>query len=154
MTWIPKFALTRGPSQLLPSDSAPVLQYGSGPSSDFLAKIFGVDTPRFLCSTQFYFPLSSLLLCKSSKRVLSLCIYFLSSFIHIREQEEHSWFLNVLWPKLNYYYMTPFQNVSLPIWPLSFHILMQRWLYVWFILPQWQSPQQSLCVQDWKIPFC
>jgi hypothetical protein len=54
--------LTRGPGQLLPCDSDPVLQYGSGPSSDFLAKILGVDTPLFLWKTQFYFLLSSLLL--------------------------------------------------------------------------------------------
>jgi hypothetical protein len=58
-------ALTRGPGPLLPSDSAPVLQYGSGPSSDFLAKISGVDNSLFLCNTRFYFPLPSLLLCKS-----------------------------------------------------------------------------------------
>jgi hypothetical protein len=38
--------LTRGPGRLLPSDSAVVLQYGSGPSSDFLAKTLGVDTPK------------------------------------------------------------------------------------------------------------
>jgi hypothetical protein len=44
--------LTRGPGRLLPSDSAPVLQYGSGPSSGFLAKILGVDTPPFLWKTQ------------------------------------------------------------------------------------------------------
>jgi hypothetical protein len=31
------------------------------PSSDFLAKISGVDTPLFLQKTQFYFALSSLL---------------------------------------------------------------------------------------------
>jgi hypothetical protein len=43
-------------------------------------------------------------------------IYFISSFIHIQEWEEHSWFLNMLWPKLNYYYVTPFQNVWLLIW--------------------------------------
>jgi hypothetical protein len=59
---------TRGHSQLLPSDLAPVLQYGSGPSSDFLAKILGVNTPHFFHITQFYFPLSSLLLHKSHKR--------------------------------------------------------------------------------------
>jgi hypothetical protein len=39
-----------------------VLQYGSGPSSDFLSKILGVDTTTFLWKTQFYFPLSSVLL--------------------------------------------------------------------------------------------
>jgi hypothetical protein len=44
--------LTRGPGRLLPSDSAPVLQYGSRPSSGFLAKILGVDTPPFLWKTQ------------------------------------------------------------------------------------------------------
>jgi hypothetical protein len=44
---------------------------GSGPSSEFLAKILGADTSWFLCNTQFYFPLSSLLLCKSNKRITS-----------------------------------------------------------------------------------
>jgi hypothetical protein len=41
-------ALTRGPGLLVPSDSTPILQYGIGPSSDFLAKILGVDTPPIL----------------------------------------------------------------------------------------------------------
>jgi hypothetical protein len=53
--YISYLELTRGPCRLLPSDSAPVLKYGSGPSSDFLAKIVNVDTPLFLCNTQFYF---------------------------------------------------------------------------------------------------
>jgi hypothetical protein len=44
------------------------VQCGSGPSSDFLAKVLGVDTPLFLCNTQFYSALSSLLLRKSHKR--------------------------------------------------------------------------------------
>jgi hypothetical protein len=59
--------LTRGPGRLKTSDSAPVLQCGSGPSSDFLAKILVADTPLFLCNTQFYLPLSSLLLHKHYK---------------------------------------------------------------------------------------
>jgi hypothetical protein len=42
--------LTKGPGRLKPSESAPVLQYGSGPSSDFLAKISGIDTPLFVGS--------------------------------------------------------------------------------------------------------
>jgi hypothetical protein len=63
---------------LLLSDLALVLQYVSGPSSDFLAKILGVDTPLFLCNTQFCFPLSSLLFCKSSKRIAS-SVYHRSS---------------------------------------------------------------------------
>jgi hypothetical protein len=53
---------------LEPSDSAPGLQYDSGPSSGFLARILGVDTPLFLCNTQLYFPLCSLFLRKSRKR--------------------------------------------------------------------------------------
>jgi hypothetical protein len=56
------FNLTRGPGRLLPSDSAPILQNGSGPHSDFLAKILGVDTLPFLCKTQFYFSFSLLFL--------------------------------------------------------------------------------------------
>jgi hypothetical protein len=44
---------------LWPSDLASILQYGCGPSPDFLAKILCVDTEMFLCDTQFYFPASS-----------------------------------------------------------------------------------------------
>jgi hypothetical protein len=29
----------------------------------------------------------------------------------------------------------------------TFHILMQRWLYVWFILPQQQSPTKFVCAR-------
>jgi hypothetical protein len=68
--------LTRGPGRLKPSDSAPVLQYGSGPSSDFLAKILGVVNPPFLCNTQFYFPLSSLLLHKDRRSKHMFSRYF------------------------------------------------------------------------------
>jgi hypothetical protein len=46
---------------LLPSNSALVLQSRSGPSSDLLAKILGVDTSMFLWKMQFYFLLSLLL---------------------------------------------------------------------------------------------
>jgi hypothetical protein len=53
------------PGWLLPSDSALILQCGSGPSTDFLAKILGVDSQQFLCNMQFYFPLSSLRVRKS-----------------------------------------------------------------------------------------
>jgi hypothetical protein len=59
--------LTSGPGRLKSSNSAPVLQYGSGLSSDFLAKMWSTDTPLFLCNTQFYFPLPSLKVCKSLK---------------------------------------------------------------------------------------
>jgi hypothetical protein len=41
--------------RLKSSDSAAVLQYGSGPLSDFLAKILGVDTPLFLVLHNFIF---------------------------------------------------------------------------------------------------
>jgi hypothetical protein len=37
--------------------SVQLLQCGTGPSSDFQAKILGVDTPVFLCNTLFYFTL-------------------------------------------------------------------------------------------------
>jgi hypothetical protein len=43
--------LTRRPGRLLPSDLAPILQYGNRPPSDFLAKILGVDTSPFLFHT-------------------------------------------------------------------------------------------------------
>jgi hypothetical protein len=52
--------LTRGPGRLLPSDLAPILQYGSRPPSDFLVKILGVDTSPFLWNTRFYFTRSYL----------------------------------------------------------------------------------------------
>jgi hypothetical protein len=40
--------LTRGPGRLLPSDSASVLKYGSGHSSDFLDKMLSVDSLWFV----------------------------------------------------------------------------------------------------------
>jgi hypothetical protein len=43
--------LTGGPGRLKPSDSPPVLQYGSGPSPDILAKILCVDTLPFIFNT-------------------------------------------------------------------------------------------------------
>jgi hypothetical protein len=46
--------VTSGTGRLKPSVSSPVLQYDSEPSTDFLAKILGVDTPLFLCSTRYY----------------------------------------------------------------------------------------------------
>jgi hypothetical protein len=54
------FGSAARPGPLKPSDTALVLQYDSGPSSDFLARMLGVDTPLFLFKMQFYFPLSSL----------------------------------------------------------------------------------------------
>jgi hypothetical protein len=33
----------------------PILQYGSGASSDILVKILGADTPLFLWKTHFFF---------------------------------------------------------------------------------------------------
>jgi hypothetical protein len=39
----------------------------SGPSYNFLAKILGVDSPLFIFNTEFYFPLSLLLVHKSHK---------------------------------------------------------------------------------------
>jgi hypothetical protein len=53
-------SLTRGPGRLLPSDLAPILQYGSRPPSDFLAKILGVDNSPFVWNTRFYFTRSYL----------------------------------------------------------------------------------------------
>jgi hypothetical protein len=60
---------------IVTSNSAPVLQHGSGLSSDFLAKILDVDTPPFPWKTQFYFALSSLIfysLVKCSTFILSV----------------------------------------------------------------------------------
>jgi hypothetical protein len=54
------------------TDLAPVLQYGSGLSSDFLAKILRVDTPLFLWNMQFCFTVSPLLVYKSHE---SRCTY-------------------------------------------------------------------------------
>jgi hypothetical protein len=44
-----------------PSDLGPVLQYGSGPSSDFQTKILGVNTPLFLFNMPLFFSRYSLL---------------------------------------------------------------------------------------------
>jgi hypothetical protein len=44
-----------------------VLQNGSGPSSDFLAKILGVDTPPFLWKTDFFSPTFFTVASKSRK---------------------------------------------------------------------------------------
>jgi hypothetical protein len=74
MAHISLMTLTMGPGRLLYSNLAPVLQYCSGLSSVFLAKILGVDTPPFLWTTQFYFPLSSLLL-----HILVKCSIFILS---------------------------------------------------------------------------
>jgi hypothetical protein len=62
--------LTREHDQLKPFDSALILHKDSKFPSDSLSKILGVNTPLFLFDTQFYFPLSSLLLRKSHK-----CMY-------------------------------------------------------------------------------
>lgn len=64
----------------------PILQYGWGRSSDFLANIFGVDTSH-----------------------LSLCISFLSSFFYIWDWQECSSCPGTLWLKLNYWDLTPFR---------------------------------------------
>jgi hypothetical protein len=86
--WENNFQSQRKSSRLLPSNSTPVLQYGSGSSSDFLAKILGVHTLLFLCNTQLCFSLSLPLLCMSSKRIFlsvhcrssvdSMCAYSVS----------------------------------------------------------------------------
>jgi hypothetical protein len=46
-------------------DLALLLQCGTEPSTDFLAKILDVSTPLFLCNIQRYFSYSLLLLHKS-----------------------------------------------------------------------------------------
>jgi hypothetical protein len=45
----------RVPGRLIPSNLAPVLQYSSGTSSDFLAKILDVDISMFLCKHTILF---------------------------------------------------------------------------------------------------
>jgi hypothetical protein len=60
---------------IVASDSAVVLKCGCELSSDFLARVLGVDASRFLCDTQFYFPLLSLLLCVLCKRMMSSVHY-------------------------------------------------------------------------------
>jgi hypothetical protein len=47
--------LIMGLGQSLLSDLAPILKYGSTPSSDFLVKILGVNTSRLVWHMQFYF---------------------------------------------------------------------------------------------------
>jgi hypothetical protein len=51
--------LTRGASQLIPSDLVLVLQCGSGPYSDIMAKILGVKHSA-VCNMPPYFPHYSL----------------------------------------------------------------------------------------------
>jgi hypothetical protein len=68
-----------GGGRLLPSDSTPSLQYGSGPSCDFLAKILDVEHSTVF-STQFYFSrflslLKGGLLSSTSKAQLVACLY-------------------------------------------------------------------------------
>jgi hypothetical protein len=122
---------TRGPRWLLPSNSAPGLQYGSGPFwpfSDFLAKILGADTPPFLWKKQFYFPLSSLLLHTLVTCIKSLHLF--SIFLYSHSKITGAQFVSqVLWLKLNYYYVTPFQNVSLTIWPIALIFLSKSLFY-------------------------
>lgn len=67
-------SFTTEPSQLKPSNPALFLQSHSRPSSDFLAKISDDDTPLFLSNTQFYFPLSPLLIRKAHKRTYLLAL--------------------------------------------------------------------------------
>jgi hypothetical protein len=67
-------ALTRGPGRLLPSDLAPILQYGSRPPSDFIAKILGVDTSPFLWNTRFYFTCSYLQVYMSCSIVVLIAV--------------------------------------------------------------------------------
>jgi hypothetical protein len=55
-------AFTRGPGRLFLFNLAPVLQYGSRPSSGFLIKILGVDTLLFVWNSQFCFTHSYTLL--------------------------------------------------------------------------------------------
>jgi hypothetical protein len=61
---------TRGSSRLLCFGSARVLQCGSQPSSDFLAKMLGVDSPLFLHNTRFYFLLVHPFVVSISKRTV------------------------------------------------------------------------------------
>lgn len=68
--YIKKATLSSGPS------SAPFLQYSSGTSFDFLAKIVGVHNPLFPWKTQFYFTISSLwlhILLKCSTSIFLNC---------------------------------------------------------------------------------
>jgi hypothetical protein len=58
---------------------APVLKYGSGPSSDFLAKMLGVDTPPFPWKTQFHLLLSLLLL----HRLMRCCVSALPATVQL-----------------------------------------------------------------------
>jgi hypothetical protein len=69
-----------GPGRLKPSDSAPVLQCGSGLSSDFLAKVLVVYTPLFLYNTQFNFPISLLLV-----RLIKVCALTLWGAVQLVE---------------------------------------------------------------------
>jgi hypothetical protein len=84
----------KGSGLLLNSESDLVLKYDSRPSSDFLAIIWCIDTPLFLCNTQFYFPLSLLLLHK-------LCEHVFVQFTVIAQSVAWMptlWMIRVLFP--------------------------------------------------------
>jgi hypothetical protein len=59
------YTARKGTKSTKTSDSAPVLQYGSGPS--LTSWTIGSSTPLFLFNTKFGFPLSSLLVHKYHK---------------------------------------------------------------------------------------
>jgi hypothetical protein len=63
------------------SDSATLLQYGTGPFPVFLTKVLGVSTLLFLCNTQFYFLLSVLFEVVIPPKVACICSSSVASVI-------------------------------------------------------------------------
>jgi hypothetical protein len=110
--------VARGPGRLLPSDSALVLKYGSGSSSDFLAKILSVDTPPFLWKTQFYFPLSSLLL-----HILVKCSIFISSApAQVLECLRMVWQTHIPFPHRSFFFLA--------VEAIKFHLFLRLCTYL------------------------
>jgi hypothetical protein len=165
LKWL--FNTNKGPSQMLPSDSALAVQYGSGPSNEFLVRTSGVDTVPFfwihdfifqfvrwyfislteeafiwftvivqleacmtmVCVTWLQFPNRLLLLITRfvmAAEAIKSHLFFKSSHsflflfpVFMLEKERSAADISY-YDKLNYYYLTPFQNVSLPFRLLAF----------------------------------
>jgi hypothetical protein len=152
--------ITRGPGHLSPSSfavcqcpsyfSVSVLLLHILIKSCFFKLPAAAQVVAFLFmvqSTHFAFPRCFLFLSISWLWRLSHLIYFLSLCIcfsfflysHLK-MTGAGWFLSMLWLKLNYY-ITPFHNVSLRIWPTAVIFLHKSFF---FIFPQWQMMDGQL----------
>jgi hypothetical protein len=123
--------LTRRPGRLWPSDMAPVLQYGSRPFSDFLAKILGVNTSAFACNTQFYFTHFPLLLRKS----WLVCITSLFAVAEWLEYLLTAQMTCVRFPSVTFFLN---HHVMVVIGTVTFHLLSSFCIFCLLSRPDWQ----------------